>query len=107
MLSLIAFLKIVREKYGEHRVEFAPKRDVEAHMEKLEKIEAWNSCKECDDPHVFAIVRVKSVQFVLTDEKRMETCRGKMQGCIDQKYLGFRLVNSARNYRAHKAALFA
>ena len=107
MVKLISFLKGVQEKYGLHRVEFAPKKDVEAHIKKIERVDAWNNCSECDDPHVFAIVSVKSVHFVLTNEKRMETCRKKMQGKLDQRYLAFRLINSQRNYIAHQVGLFS
>lgn len=107
MVKFHEFLRYVRLKYGEYRVEIAPKADVEAHIAKIQAQEKWTACKDCDDPHVFAIVRVKSVQFVLTDEKRMEGCRKKMQRILDQKYLGFRLINSSKNYSAHKAALLS
>lgn len=106
-VSWIERLKIIQKVYGKKKVEFAPKADVEAHMKRIERCEAWGGCDECDDPHVFAIVRVKSVSFVITSESRMEVCRNKMQGNLGREYLSFRLINSKRNYDAHRARLEA
>lgn len=106
-IQWIERLKIIQKVYGKKKVEFAPKADVEAHMRKIEECVAWCNCEECDDPHVFAIVRVKSVSFVITSEKRMDVCRKRMQGHLGQEYLSFRLINSMRNFNAHRARLVA
>lgn len=107
IVKLHEFLRGVKLKFGSHRVEIAPTLDVESHIKKIEAVGNWVSCAECDDPHVFAIVRVKSVHFVLTSEKRMDDCRRKMHGSLDRKYLAFRSINSPRNYLVHKVDLFA
>ncbi len=107
MFKLVEFLKLVRQKYGNHRVEYAPTADVEAHMKKIEVVPHWRRCESCDDPHIFAIVLVKNVRFILTAERRMDDCRRKMHGHLDRAYLGFRLINSSRNFKAHRFELFA
>jgi hypothetical protein len=105
--QLMGFLKNVQDRYGRHRVEMAPKTQVEVFIDKILGCAEWNGCEACDDPHIFALVKVKGVRFVITSEKRMDTCRSKMHGHLDREALKFRLVNSARNYKAHRNALIS
>ena len=104
-VQLVKRLTLIGKRYGRHRIEIAPKADVEAHISSIENCQAWVECEACDDPHIFALVRVKSVKFILTDEKRMEKCRKRMNARLDRKYLSFKVVNSESSFDSHKSKI--
>lgn len=85
----------------------AEKEKVESHIKYLTSLMAWEKEKDCDDPHIFALVFEKPVDYVLTSDQDIANCRKCMNEVVDNRYCQFRLISSEANYKLHKSKIFS
>lgn len=101
-LKLKRFLNLQLQR---KRAEIAPANDIEHFELFLSRNSGYRRCEACDDPHIFSLVRVKSVRFVFTSDERIETCRKTMQGIISKEFLNFRIIKDYAQFEQHRVSL--
>lgn len=104
--TMVAYLRFLKALESKSRVEYAPKGDVNAKIKYICSNEHWQKHGDCcDDPHIFAIVAVKNVSYVFSEDGRMGKCKDLMQKKLDQACLQFKRVFSSTSYGQHKMKL--
>lgn len=56
--------------------------------------------KECDDPHIFALSLVSGCNTVISNDKRMATCRGKIRPEVGHQYCpDLKIICNEKSYK--------
>ena len=76
--------------------------DVQKNSNYLESLREWKAEKDCDDPHIFALVSVKPTKYIFTTDSDIANCRTCINRIVDRRFCNFRLICSETNYKAHK-----
>lgn len=87
------------------RADVAPNADVLHYENYLNNNFDFCSYEQCDDPHIFSIVRVKGVRLVFTSDLRMERCRKRMQKKIAKEFLNFRIIATREQFDQRRLEL--
>jgi hypothetical protein len=93
------FYKAVRDM---GRRDDADATAVQSRMDYLEGIKAWRSEKDCDDPHIFAIVFEKPTRFVISKDDDMANCRGCINKVVENRYCNFVIISRRASYDSHR-----
>lgn len=83
----------------------APQVEAEGHIRFLTSQRVWVDCSDCDDAHIFAIVFLKPVAFVFTEDSRIARCRDRINSEVSGRYCGFSLIKSSANFKIHRSAI--
>jgi hypothetical protein len=76
-------------------------------MEFLEGLDEWKKEKDCDDPHIFALIYEKPTRYVISSDEDMANCRGCIRRVVDKRYCGFIVVSRKNIYETHRHSILA
>ncbi|QIZ82107.1 hypothetical protein [Thalassovita gelatinovora] len=85
-----------------NRVDVADSNAVQKRMDKLQENKKWKNEKDCDDPHIFAIVYEMPTPYVFSSDTDMANCRRCIQNSVDSKFCQFIVIASDAIYRKHR-----
>ncbi|UWU22463.1 hypothetical protein N2601_05725 [Rhizobium sp. CB3060] len=98
VLYLAKFLKLMGDKGRRVDVD---KDACKAVMDELEANATWIGSSACDDPHIFAMVALKSARYIFTDEHRISKCR-KCMSHVKNSMCAFKAIRSGKIYKKHR-----
>jgi predicted nucleic acid-binding protein len=100
--AALQFYKIVGEK---KRRNDADTEEVEKHTKVVENDENYDSCSDCDDSHVFAMIYVKPTPYVFSMDARMARCRDRINKSMNKRYCDFIVISDKNIYGDHKSKI--
>ncbi|NKJ05424.1 hypothetical protein [Rhizobium sp. SG741] len=102
VLYLAKFLKLMGEKGRRIDVDKVACKTV---MDELEANATWTGSSACDDPHIFAMVALRSARYIFTDEHRISKCR-KCMSPVKNVMCTFKTIRSESVYKKHRSRIF-
>lgn len=93
------YARLFKVLEGDPRRIVVKEEEFERYYLELTNAETWlRHRKDCDDGHIFALVRARNVKYVFSVDARMAKCRGCLRNKLDRKYASFLVVGTKEIY---------
>lgn len=106
----LAFQKLVlnkKDRRGRARGVLIDESRLRPHLDYLAAHHIFDGCGECDDPHIFALVRVIPTPYIFSHDRRMAGCRDQINRHVDRRYCGFVVISREQVYEHHRHAILS
>lgn len=106
--SALEFWKIIRAlrtKSSKPRAVEVPNDELNRRHREISENEHFVRCKDCDDPHIFALVFAKPTPFVFSMDHRMARCRSTIRTFVDRRFCQFIVIADPIVYNSHRAQI--
>lgn len=97
--SAVAFYKLMSRL---KRLLIVSASDAENQIDVLNNCDEWSNCNDCDDPHIFAMVKHHPHAYIFTTDRRMSGCRKSIRQSVNKEFCQFTLIHADQTFEKHK-----